>query len=94
MDDFIVYVRKNTIWDILKTFIVKHFFPMRCHCCDCIDCQLGDLDREYWYCPHLKADICNICCIYDSLDPNWDWDECNLCIHDIDRERGLMEDSV
>lgn len=71
----------------IERFIVGNFFPRRCYCCKCVDCQLSADGREYWYCLHLKADICSVCCWYDSLDPNWNWKECAFCSHDKDRER-------
>lgn len=88
IDKLEIVYNKDKFWWKVKAFIVKHFFPIRCHACSCVDCQLGDLGREYWYCHHLNANICSICCVYDSLDPNWDWKECAFCSHDQDREHG------
>jgi hypothetical protein len=82
---------KRTVWDRIERFIVKNFFPLRCYCCSCVECQLGGLDREYWYCPHLKNDICTVCCIYDSVAPDRNYKECAFCSHDQDREKGGLE---
>lgn len=71
----------------LKVIIVRLFFPRLCYACHCTDCQLKAYNREYWYCPHLNNSICNICCVYDSMDPHWNWIECKTCEHDKDRDK-------
>jgi hypothetical protein len=48
------------------------------------DC-LGDKER-FWFCPHLQAQICELCCVFDSLDPSFNWVECKTCKHDKDRQ--------
>ena len=78
----------HSIWYKIKKFIITHFFPTRCYECSCTDCQMGEDGREYWYCPHLKNDICTICCVYDSLGE--DYPECISCEHD--KDRALFDD--
>lgn len=77
----------TSIWYKIKELIVNTFFPKLCYACSCTDCQLMADGRSYWYCPHLRNDICSICCIYDSTDPHWNWKECSFCGHDEDREK-------
>ena len=71
----------------VEKFIINHFFSRRCYACKCGDCQLGNNDREYWYCPHLKNNICTICCVHDSCAPDRNYKECAFCWHDKDREK-------
>jgi hypothetical protein len=73
---------KQIIVSLIK--IIKHRNPnKRCKCCECDESE----HDVYWYCPHFKGDICEVCCIYDSLDPNWNWEECCTCIHDQERDK-------
>ena len=60
MEKIEIVYKKEKIWGKIKGFIVTHFFPIRCHACRCIDCQLGEYGRKYWNCPHLKKDICSL----------------------------------
>jgi hypothetical protein len=54
----------------------------KCYCCDCIDCQEKRYREDWWYCPHLKNNICDVCCTFDSLDPDWNWKECGTCFEE------------
>lgn len=52
----------------------------------CLSCECEEVEHKiYWNCPHLNGDICDICCKFDSLDPEWNWQECNGCLHERDR---------
>jgi len=77
--------KQYSILSKIERFIIHHFFPRKCWACNCGSCQLAEDGRKYWYCPHLKNNICTICCIYDSLGETWK--ECYFCSHDQDRDR-------
>ena len=51
----------------------------KCFCCKCTDCQESGYRDDWWYCPHFGDDICEVCCTFDSLDPSWNWKECETC---------------
>lgn len=67
-----VFQRYNFLYRIFK-------INRKCYCCGCRDCQETELRSEWWYCPHLKNNICEVCCIYDSLGTNCNWKECKTC---------------
>lgn len=77
-------------WKAIKKYIADknrkdpnrpNFLKPRCLSCECDEIE----HKVYWDCPHLKGDICDICCKFDSLDPEWNWQECNGCSHEKDR---------
>ena len=70
----------------MKNYLYRLFkINRKCYCCECVDCQETELRHEWWYCLQLKNNICDICCIHDSLDPAWNWKECKKCPREIDR---------
>ena len=47
---------------------MKNYKP--CEVCPCADCKKGDYRHGSWLCPIFNKQICDICCIYDTKDPN------------------------
>ena len=71
--------------------VLKHINPdtkRRCLNCECPEYE----HEQYWNCPHLQGDICDVCCWYDSMDPNWNWKECDTCEHDKERDKNSLEE--
>jgi hypothetical protein len=47
---------------------MKNYKP--CGICKCTDCRDGIYRRASWVCPIFSRQICDVCCLYDSKDPN------------------------
>jgi len=81
--------RKEVEIDIIKVIKSKPTNPnIRCKGCECDETE----HDEYWYCPHFKGEICDVCCLYDSMAPDWNFEECNTCEHDKDRDKTSVND--
>lgn len=76
-------MRKKIKIDLIK--VKKHKNPKK-KCLSC-DCDESEHDK-YWYCIQVKGLICNVCCWYDSLAPDWKWgwEECKNCEHNKEEE--------
>lgn len=57
------------------------YLKPKCKACDCEAIE----HTHYWKCPHLCGDICDTCCKFDSVAPDWSWQECATCGHGKDR---------
>lgn len=58
---------------LYKSFMQKEINKINreyktCKVCNCSDCKIGTFDRESWYCPILKKQTCDICCLDTILE--------------------------
>ena len=63
---------KNILYRLFK-------LNRKCYNCKCKDCQETELRDNWWYCLHIKNNICDVCCIHDSLGSDCNWGECKTC---------------
>ena len=73
---------KETIRAFQRYNFLYRWFKInrKCYGCKCKDCQETNFRKEWWYCPHLKNNICDVCCIFDSLASDYNWEECKVCL--------------